>query len=151
MLAREANSMRCRLLSLLAIVCLDVMACRPSGPRFCPEGMSLDSKQSKPGQVAWCRGKDGRRVQYIEFHSGGKEKRQLCEFREGRADGPFVAWFPDGAVWIRGQFTAGHPDGRWNQWDKAGSRVAEGEYRSGRFVAGAPVAGSANCDKLQVP
>ena len=47
--------------------------------------------------------------------------------------------------------TAGRPDGRWNQWDKSGSRVAEGEYRGGRFIAGAPVASAAACDKLNVP
>jgi hypothetical protein len=140
-----------RLLSLLAIVCLDLVACQRAGSPFCPEGMSLDHKQSKPGQVVWCHSRDGRRAQYIEFLPGGKEKRQICEFREGRADGPFVAWFPGGTVWIRGQFTAGRPDGRWNQWDKAGSRVAEGEYRSGRFIAGAPVASAAACDKLNVP
>ena len=143
--------MRSRLLSLLAIVCVDLMACHGSGPRLCPEGMSLDSKQSKPGQFAWCNSRDGRRAQYTEFHPGGKEKRQVCEFRDGRAGGSFVAWFPGGTIWIRGQFTAGRPDGRWSQWDKSGSRVAEGEYRDGRFVAGAPVASAAVCDKLHMP
>lgn len=142
----------CRhLLPLVAMACLVFAACKRPGPRVCPEGMSLDGKQSKPGHFNWCRSKDGRRAQYIEFQPDGKDRRQICEFRDGRPEGPFTAWFPDGKVWIAGQFAAGLPDGRWNQWDKAGLRVAEGEYRSGRFVAGAPVASTPICDKLHVP
>jgi hypothetical protein len=138
-------------LFLLAIGCLGLPACGRPGPRPCPEGMSLANKQSKPGQFIWCRGRDGKRAQYIEFQPGGNEKRQICDFREGRAEGPFTAWFPGGKVWIAGRFAEGRPDGRWTQWNKAGSRVAEGEYRDGRFVAGAPVAGTAVCDKLRPP
>jgi len=143
--------MRRLVLPFLAIACLGLMGCQRPGSGVCPEGMSLANKQSKPGQFLWCRSRDGKRAQYIEFQSGGKEKRQICDFREGRAEGPFSAWFPGGKVWIAGRFTAGHPDGRWTQWDKSGSRAAEGEYREGRFVAGAPVAGSAACDKLRPP
>lgn len=139
------------LLFLLAIGCRDLMACERSGSGGCPEGMSLDAKQSKPGQFIWCRNRDRKRAQYIEFQPNGKEKRQICVFREGRAEGPFTAWFPGGKVWIAGQFAEGRPQGRWSQWDNAGLRVAEGEYRDGRFVAGAPVAGTAPCDKLQPP
>jgi antitoxin component YwqK of YwqJK toxin-antitoxin module len=111
----------------------------------------LNGKDSKPGRYDWCRSKDGRRVQYVEFQPDGKEKRQICDFRDGQPDGPFTAWYPGGKAWIAGQFSAGHPDGRWSQWDKAGSRVAEGEYRAGRFVAGAPVAGTVACSKLRPP
>jgi antitoxin component YwqK of YwqJK toxin-antitoxin module len=111
--------------------------------------MSLNGKESKPGQFEWCRSKDGQRAQYVEFQPGGKEKRQTCDFRNGLPDGPFSAWLPGGKVWIAGQFSAGVPDGRWRQWDKTGLRVAEGEYRRGRFVAGAPVASTAVCDKLR--
>ena len=143
--------MRRHFLLLLAISCLGLLACRGSRSRICPEGMSLDDKHSKPAQFAWCRNRDSKRAQYIEFQPGGKEKRQTCDFRDGRAEGRFVAWFPNGKVWIAGQFAAGHPQGRWSQWDKSGAMAAEGEYRDGRFVAGAPVASSAVCDKLHPP
>ena len=142
----------CRhILPLLAIACLGLPACQRPGPRVCPEGMSLEAKQSKPGHSLWCRSHDGKRAQYTEFQPGGKEKRQLCNFRDGRPEGEFAAWLPGGRRWIAGQFAAGQPDGRWSQWDKSGSRVAEGEYRGGRFVAGAPVASAAACGKLHVP
>ena len=119
------------LLPLLSIACLGFLACRRSGPSLCPEGMSLDDKQSKPGQFVWCRSRDGKRAQYIELQPGGKDKRQVCDYRDGRTEGPFAAWFPGGKVWIEGQFAAGRPDGR--------------------FVAGAPVASAAVCDKLRLP
>jgi hypothetical protein len=111
--------------------------------------MSLNRRDSRPGSFEWCRSKDGRKTQYVELQSNGKERRQTCDFRDGRLDGPFTAWHPGGKTWIEGRFSGGLPDGRWSQWDKAGMRVAEGEYRSGRFVAGAPVASTAVCDKLR--
>ena len=143
--------MRRHILPLLAIACIGLPACRGSRFSICPEGMSLDDKHSRPAQSAWCRTRDRTRAEYIEFQPGGKAKRQICDFREGRAEGRFVTWFPNGKVWISGQFAAGRPQGRWSQWDKSGARVSEGEYRDGRFVAGAPLASLAVCDKLQVP
>jgi hypothetical protein len=136
---------------LLALACLGLVACQRPGPSPCPEGLSLDGKNAKPSQSVWCRSHDGKRAQYIEFQPGGKGKRQVCNFRDGRPEGAFSAFFPSGKSWMAGQFSAGRPDGRWSQWDKSGMRVAEGEYRDGRFVAGAPVASTAVCDKLHVP
>jgi hypothetical protein len=137
-----------QILSLLLFACAGLSACRQSGPSLCPEGLSLDPKASKPNEFVWCHSKDGKRAQYIQFYPGGKSNRQSCEYRDGRPDGPFSAWLPDGKTWITGHYQAGQPDGRWAQWDKAGARVAEGEYRNGRFVAGAPVASSAGCEKM---
>jgi hypothetical protein len=34
------------------------------------------------------------------------------------------------------------------QWDSAGNKVAEGEYRDGRLVGGAPVAVAAVCENV---
>ena len=49
---------------------------------------------------------------------------------------------------MQGQFVAGLKAGKWKQWDPTGNEVAEGEYSSGRLVAGAPVAGMALCEKM---
>jgi hypothetical protein len=133
--------------ALLVFTCVGLGACHRSGPAVCPEGMSLDDTVSKAGQIVWCRSNDGKRAQYIEFHPDGKAKRQLCAYLDGRPEGAFSAWMPDGKIWISGQYAAGQPDGRWVQRDKDGQRVAEGEYRAGRFVAGAPVASTAVCQK----
>jgi hypothetical protein len=135
--------------ALLVVACVGLVACHRSGTNICPEGLSLDEKLSKPGQIVWCRSGDGKRAQYTEFHPDGKAKRQLCEYRDGQPEGAFSAWMPDGKIWISGQYAAGQPDGRWVQRDKDGQRVAEGEYRGGRFVAGAPVASTAVCQKRQ--
>jgi len=138
-----------QVLSLLVVAGVGLGACRSSEPRLCPEGMSLDHKQSKPGQFVWCGDQANKTAQYIEYYPGGKEKRRVCNYLDGRPEGPFFAWFPGGKEWITGQYAAGSPDGNWSQRGEAGQRVAEGEYRRGRFVAGAPVAGTAGCEKLR--
>jgi hypothetical protein len=51
---------------------------------------------------------------------------------------------------VQGQFAGGQKFGKWKQWDASGTEVAEGEYASGRLVAGAPVAAIADCEKVAV-
>jgi antitoxin component YwqK of YwqJK toxin-antitoxin module len=132
---------------MLVLAGVGTVTCRRSTPNVCPDGMTVDSQKSKPGQFLWCRG-PSKSARYTDFYPGGKEKRQVCEYRDGRPEGHFAAWLPGGKPWIAGQYVAGNPEGRWTQWDSAGNRAAEGEYRSGRFVAGAPVAGTAVCERL---
>jgi hypothetical protein len=52
---------------------------------------------------------------------------------------------------VQGQFAAGVKVGKWKQWDADGNEVAEGDYQTGRLVAGAPVAGMALCEKMARP
>ena len=49
----------------------------------------------------------------------------------------------------QGSYRNGEKQGTWHQWDKTGSLVAEGEYRDGRFVQGAPVGMAARCEQMR--
>lgn len=122
-------------------------ACRGQKSSYCAENMDWDQGKSEPDKTVWCRSSDRRTAQFVELHRDGKAKRQSCTYVDGKAEGSFTAWHPNGRTWVAGQFSQGRPVGHWTQWDKAEAKVAEGDYRDGRFIAGAPVAGIALCER----
>ena len=91
--------------------------------------------------------KDKHRSQWIEWYPGSTKSRQHCGFRDGKPEGSFSAWYPEGRLWVQGQFSAKQKTGKWKQWDTGGAEVAEGDYSNGRLVAGAPVGAMAGCEK----
>jgi len=134
----------------LAILVLGGLAGCKQHPRslYCPKGMEEVAERSEPGKHVWCETSDKARAQWLEWHPGTTKPRQSCGYNALKPEGSFTAWHPDGKPWVQGQFVAGLKAGKWKQWDPTGNEVAEGEYSSGRLVAGAPVAGMALCEKM---
>jgi antitoxin component YwqK of YwqJK toxin-antitoxin module len=110
--------------------------------------MTADPKRSMPGRHLWCNDQDGQGARYLEFYPGRKQLRQICDYRNGRPAGSFSAWLPGGEPWITGQYLSGKPDGRWEQRDGSGNKIAEAVYRNGQLIAGVPVAGTAACERM---
>ena len=137
---------------VVAVGILGSIACKrqPVSP-FCPKGMREVLTRSEAGKSIWCETPDKSRAQWIEWHAGTTKPRQSCAFHDGRPEGSFAAWHPGGKLWVQGQFAAGVKVGKWKQWDADGNEVAEGDYQTGRLVAGAPVAGMALCEKVGRP
>lgn len=134
----------------LAILVLGGLAGCKQQPKslYCPQGMGEVAARSEPGKHVWCESSDKVRAQWIEWHAGTTKPRQSCSYRGLAPEGSFTAWHPNGKPWVQGQFVGGLKAGKWKQWDPAGNQVAEGDYNSGRLVAGAPVAGMALCEKM---
>jgi len=134
----------------LAILVLGGLAGCKQHPQslYCPQGMIEVAARSEAGKEVWCETPDKARTQWIEMHPGTTKPRQSCGYRDLKPEGSFTAWHPDGKPWVQGQFVAGQKTGKWKQWDPSGNEVAEGDYNSGRLVAGAPVAGMALCEKM---
>lgn len=128
--------------ALLALLVLTASAaCQRAS--LCATGWQ-ERKEERAGTGAiWCR--QGDRAQYHEIHADTRRIRQTCSYTKGLPDGPFVAFHPGGQRWIEGGYQAGQLSGRWTQWDDAGNKVAEADYRDGRIVSGAPVAVAAIC------
>jgi len=84
------------------------------------------------------------------FGTDGKKKEQ-CPFVGPLLHGPYLAWHPDGTTSLRGLYREGHKQGRWEQWGTSGLPVAEGSYREGALVAGAPVGAIASCERRVFP
>jgi hypothetical protein len=130
---------------VLLLGCLP--SCHRPGSPLCPKGTFPVAERSDPGKTQWCESEDKRRAQWIEWHPSTTQLRQSCAYHDGKAEGSFTAWHPNGRTWVQGQFANGLKIGKWKQWDQAGNIVAEGDYITGRLVAGAPVAGMAGCEK----
>ena len=140
----------CYAFAILVLGCLAGCTQEPKSP-YCPQGMSEVASRSEPAKSVWCESRDKVRAQWIQWHAGTTKPRQSCSYRDLKPEGSFTAWHPDGKPWVQGQFAAGQKVGNWKQWDASGNEVAEGDYGSGRLVAGAPVAGMALCEKMAKP
>lgn len=114
----------------------------------CPSGLELVESRSQPGRELWCKSPDGERARWVELGASGG-KRQSCAFMNGKPEGQYLAWHPNGRTWVEGAYRDGTKVGKWEQWDDAGAHVAQGEYRFGEFVAGAPVGFVAKCETLK--
>ena len=126
-------------------LCLGLAASCGGAPKPCPRGMSVDEARSQAGKSIWCRSDDGQLARWIELADGAK--RQACSYTNGRPEGSFLAWHPNGRTWVEGTYQDGSKFGKWKQWDAEGALVAQGEYRRGEFVAGAPVGLVAACEQ----
>jgi hypothetical protein len=117
--------------------------------RVCPDDTIVDTKRSKPGATAFCQSAtDPSRAVWIELYPGTKERRQQCPFVGGRPQGDYHAFHRGGAPWLDGRYEAGRKVGRWTQWSPEGAKVAEGHYREGALIEGAPVAFQATCESV---
>lgn len=118
------------------------------GPKHCPEGMTKVAAKSSATEV-WCQSDDAKTARWFELQAEGTSRRQSCSFSNGSAEGSYMAWYPSGKVWIEGVYRGGEKAGKWTQYTEEGGITAKGEYRFGRFVAGAPVGRMARCEELK--
>ena len=125
---------------------LAVSGCRR--PSACPQG--YDEKAGPQPDTLWCLQRGGKKAVFLQrYPETGGRVRQMCRFTEGRPEGDFEGWHRNGKVWLKGVFLAGKPDGKWLQLDEQGQKVADGEYRDGRLIQGAPVAVGALCESVK--
>ncbi|HEY2900443.1 MAG TPA: hypothetical protein VGL59_07705 [Polyangia bacterium] len=116
--------------------------------RICPDEMELDHARSQPGHVAFCASRAERsRTVWIQLYDSGL-RRQLCPFVGGRPGGAYQSWHKNGSRWLEGRYQNGVKTGHWTQWSDDGHPVADGEYREGALVQGAPVGSPAACESV---
>jgi len=118
------------------------------GKPICPPGMRADAKRSNPGQNAFCvNPTDIHQAAFVDLHPNGAQ-RQACPFVDGKPSGLYRAFHPGGERWLEGRYENGLKVGRWTQWAADGRKVADGEYREGSMIEGAPVGFPATCERV---
>ena len=90
---------------------------------------------------------DSHQAAFVELHPNGAQ-RQVCPFVDGQPSGLYRAFHPGGERWLEGRYENGLKVGRWTQWAADGRKVADGEYRAGLMVEGAPVGFPATCESV---
>ena len=133
------------------VVWLVVLGAAGCAKSICPDGMTLDATRSKPGQSAFCQSaSDKSRAAWIELSPGGAPSQplQICPFLGGRPGGPYLAFHPSGARRLEGRYESGKKVGLWTQLAPDGRKVADGKYRDGQLIEGAPVGFQATCESV---
>ena len=134
--------------ALVALAMALAMATGGCGKPICPTGMRADARRSKPGVSTFCvSSADKGQAAFVDLYPDGA-RRQICPFLGGRPGGTYQAFHPNGAPWLEGRYENGLKVGRWTQWASDGRKVADGEYREGQAVEGAPVGFPATCERI---
>jgi hypothetical protein len=135
-----------RRLAVLAISA--VLATAGCGKAICPTGMRPDPQRSKPGASAFCvNATDSHQTAFVDLYPDGA-RRQVCLFVDGKPSGLYRAFHSGGERWLEGRYENGLKVGRWTQWAADGRKVADGEYREGLTIEGAPVGFPATCETV---
>jgi hypothetical protein len=119
---------------------------------LCPAGMRVDpqrnSQRFPAGANAFCvNPADKSHTVFIQLHPNGA-RRQVCPFIDGKPAGAYQAFHAGGERWLEGRYENGLKVGRWTQWAPDGRKVADGEYREGLTIEGAPVGFPATCESI---
>lgn len=71
---------------------------------------------------------------------------RTCLFEKNIPHGGFIEQHPNGKTSVAGKYNAGVKVGRWFKWDDKGRKKAEGLYREGTLLEGAPVGNERYCE-----
>ena len=96
-------------------------------------------------EAVWCRDRARRKAIYYSSTRAPARGRAVPS-RAACWRGDFEAGTPTASAGSSGHYAEGKLEGKWQQWTRPGSKVADGEYREGRLVSGAPVAVAAICE-----
>lgn len=142
-------TLRRRLSALVAVLAIGAaLGITSCGKVICPPGMRVDAQRSKAGANAFCvNPTDSHQAAFVDLHPDGA-RRQVCLFVDGKPSGLYRAFHSSGERWLEGRYENGLKIGRWTQWAADGRKVADGEYREGLTVEGAPVGFPATCERV---
>ncbi|MFP6855512.1 MAG: toxin-antitoxin system YwqK family antitoxin [Opitutales bacterium] len=59
--------------------------------------------------------------------------RILYQVKNGKRNGEFLGWYPNGLQQIQGSFLNGKEHGAWTTWDENGSKTWEGHRKNGKL------------------
>lgn len=107
------------------------------GPiKSCPEKGKVVGAPPPKGTGQWCEkvdagGKPMRHGPYFKFHSNGQKAVQGT-FVNGKANGLFVFWLPDGSKAEEKGYQNGQLSGVYVKYGKENQKVIEGRYFNGK-------------------
>jgi len=67
---------------------------------------------------------------YVRFHENGRPAAEGA-YADGRLDGVWTSYWPDGTLRTRGEFLEGRRAGRWDSYHPGGQLASTGRYRLG--------------------
>ena len=65
------------------------------------------------------------------LHGNGKKESEL-NFKDGKENGPYLAWYENGKKMYEGYWKNGKLDGLQVRWYKSGQKKSEGNFKNGK-------------------
>ncbi|MBN2583045.1 MAG: hypothetical protein JXL80_08250 [Planctomycetes bacterium] len=86
--------------------------------------------------VGWLGASGALAAEVVERYDDGKVKEKYTTDAEGRKHGKYLANFPSGKIWVRGEYKAGQMDGLQTRYWESGKVNFKAEYRDGKRHGG---------------
>ena len=102
------------------------------GVAACPKGGSLDGAPPPKGNHVWCKRADGVEEGPEAWWDDKGNLLSIGARKEGRQEGGFVAFYPDGKNHRMGSYRAGNQTGKWTTWWPNGQVFLDESYVDGR-------------------
>jgi antitoxin component YwqK of YwqJK toxin-antitoxin module len=119
-----------KLLYLLLV--LFIASCQPK----LEEVVSDSYPNGKPKRVQYFRGEGDQRhlARDVFYYEDGTKKVEGWYNQEGRKDGAWTFWYPNGKKWSEGYFSNGIDDRLRTTWHENGQMHYRGKYDKGTRV-----------------
>jgi len=105
-----------------------------AAPLVCPKGTVLEVGDPPAGLIELCRRADGKKEgAFRQWSPDGKLKLEGLN-RNNVAEGRWHGWHPNGAPSFIGVFAGGSWSGTWRYWRPDGTRMPDVVYRDGKDV-----------------
>jgi antitoxin component YwqK of YwqJK toxin-antitoxin module len=82
-------------------------------------------------QAHWSNGN----LRYEWYYKDGKRAgtlKQITNYKNGKKDGPWIAWWYNGVKWYERTYKDGEKDGLWVEWYENERKAAEETYKDGK-------------------
>jgi len=117
-----------------------------AGPLVCPTGARVRSSEISAsrggGRQERCINAAGQRHGASRGYFPDGHIRYYTEWWEGKKQGRFAHWWPNGRLKAEGAHRNWQPEGLWTNWDEAGEITSQHDYATGPFPYPAHILGS---------
>jgi len=97
-----------------------------------PEGVNEDEELEFREDVAYLKGSETSYTgKAYGLHGNGKKESEL-NFKDGKENGPYLAWYENGKKMYEGYWKNGKLDGLQVRWYKSGQKKSEGNFKNGK-------------------
>ena len=70
------------------------------------------------------------------FQMFGDMKLPLGKMKDGKKEGKWISWYPNGQKWSEETYKNGEIDGLWTEWWENGQKSQEETYKNGKLIEG---------------
>jgi len=102
-----------------------------TGEVSCPSGTKLKQDGFAMAFETWCEKADGTLHGPMVSRYDSGQLKEIGTYRDGKREGRWTYWAPDGTLAAKLEFKQGKPHGTWMSWSAQGNKWQQQGYRDG--------------------